>query len=258
MPSRNERAAGESVSRDPRVADLVRAGKIRVGLFPPQYTQDPATGELKGVWADIARAFAARLGVELVLAEHPTPFKMVDCLKAGVCDVGFLGFDPSRVAGVEGFSPPFIEVDYTYLVPADSSIRSATDADRPEVRIAVVRGHASTLTLSRIRKQAELVDVDTLDSAFNLLRTGRVDAWASIRPALPDYAARFPGSRVLQDRYGANLPAVVVAKGQAARLAYISEFIEEAKGSGLVQRAIEQAGARGIQVAPTESPDAKR
>jgi polar amino acid transport system substrate-binding protein len=243
---------------DSRVVDLVRAGTIRVGLFPPQYTKDPATGELKGVWADIARAFAARLGVELVLIEHPTPFKMVDCLKAGGCDVGFLGFDPSRAADVEGFSPPFIEVDYTYLVPADSSIRRAADADRPEVRIAVVRGHASTLTLSRIRKQADLVSVDTPDSAFDLLRTRRVDAWASMRPALLDYSARFPGSRVLQDRYGANLPAVVVAKGQAARLTYISEFIEEAKASGMVQRAIEQAGLRGIQVAPTGSPDAKK
>jgi len=51
---------------------------------------------------------------------------------------------------------------------------------------------------------------------------------------------------------------VVVAKGQAARLAYISEFIEEAKTSGMVQRAIEQAGLHGIQVAPTGSPDAKK
>jgi polar amino acid transport system substrate-binding protein len=242
---------------DPRVADLVRAGKIRVGLFPPQYTKDPASGVLKGVWADIARAFAARLAVELVLIEHPTPFKMVDCLRAGVCDVGFLGFDPSRAADVEGFSPPFIEVDYTYLVPPDSSIRSAADANRPAVRIAVVRGHASTLTLGRIRKLADLVSVDTPESAFDLFCTGRVDAWASIRPALLACSARFPGSLVLPDRYGANLAAAVVAKGQAARLAYISEFIEEAKASGMVQRAIAQAGSRGIQVAPTESPDAK-
>jgi ABC-type amino acid transport substrate-binding protein len=51
-------------SPDPRVADLVRAGKVRIALFPPQYTKDPATGELKGIWADIARAFAARIGVD--------------------------------------------------------------------------------------------------------------------------------------------------------------------------------------------------
>lgn len=37
-------------------------------------------------------------------------------------------------------------------------------------------------------------------------------------------------------------------KGEAGRLAYISEFIEEAKASGLVQRAIERAGLVGYQV----------
>jgi hypothetical protein len=34
------------------------------------------------------------------------------------------------------------------------------------------------------------------------------------------------------------------------RLAYISEFIEEAKATGLIQRAIEGAGLRGVRVAP--------
>ena len=37
-------------------------------------------------------------------------------------------------------------------------------------------------------------------------------------------------------------------KGQAERLAYVSTFIEEAKASGLVQRAVEHAGLRGVQV----------
>lgn len=243
---------------DPRVADLVRAGKVRVALFPPQYTKDPVTGELKGVWADVARALASHVGVELVLVEHPTPPRMVECLKAGACDVGSLGFDPARAADVEGFSPPFIEFDYTYLVPAGSSIRSIADADRPGIRIAVIHAHASTLTLMRIRKQAELVSVDTPDSAFELLRTGRVDAWASARPVLVDYSTQLPSSRVLDAGYGANRPALVVAKGQAARLAYISEFIEEIKASGFVQQAITRTGWGGVRVAPSQAPTPRK
>jgi polar amino acid transport system substrate-binding protein len=243
---------------DPRVADLVQAGKVRLALFPPQYTKDPVTGQLKGLYVEVARAFAARIGVELVLVEHPTPPKMVECLKAGACDVGSLGFDPARAGDVEGFSPPFIEFDYTYLVPAGSSIRNIADVDRPGVRIAVVHAHASTLTLTRLRKQAELVSADTPDTAFELLRTGRVDAWASARPVLVDYSAQLPGSRVLEARYGANRPALVVAKGQAARLAYISEFIEEIKASGYVQQAITRSGWRGVQVAPPANPPAQK
>src|SRR5215467_8612900 len=114
---------------DARVADLIRAGKVRIGLFPPQYTKDPVTGELKSVWVEIARALAARIGVQVVLLEHPTPPKVVECLKAGACDVIFLPFD-ARAANNGDFSSPFIQIEYTLLVPSGSSIRSVADADR--------------------------------------------------------------------------------------------------------------------------------
>jgi polar amino acid transport system substrate-binding protein len=234
---------------DPRVADLVHAGRMRVGLFPPQYVKDAANGALKGVWVEIARALASRVGVEIVVLEKPTPSEVVDALNAAVCDVASLGFDPSRVGRVGGFSPPFMRVDYTFMLPAGSPIRCIADADQRGVRIAAVRDHASTLALGRTLQRAEQVSVDTADVAFELLRSGRVDAWASIRPALLDYSSHFSGARVLDDHYGANLPALVVAKGQDARLAYVSEFIEDAKASGLVQQAIERAGQVGYGLA---------
>ena len=63
---------------------------------------------------------------------------------------------------------------------------------------------------------------------------------------------------MLEDRYGAQLLAMAVPKGQAGWLAYVSEFVEEAKASGLVQRAIEGAGRPGIQVTPARNPDARK
>ncbi len=57
-------------------------------------------------------------------------------------------------------------------------------------------------------------------------------------------------SRVLEDRFGVNLVSIVVAIGQVGRLAHVNEFVEEAKTSGLVQRTIERASLRGVQVAP--------
>ena len=47
---------------------------------------------------------------------------------------------------------------------------------------------------------------------------------------------------------------MVVRKGHPGRLAYMSEFVEEAKASGLVKRAVEHAGVRGIEVAPLREP----
>ena len=39
-------------------------------------------------------------------------------------------------------------------------------------------------------------------------------------------------------------------KGKAGHIAYVSDFIEEAKAAGLVKQTIDQANLRGLQVAP--------
>ena len=241
---------------DPRVADLVRAGKLRagVGVVAPHWAiKDPATGGLRGVAVDVARALAARLGVDLLPVEYPSPPKILDGLKDGAWDVGFLGIDPSRATVVD-FSPPYLQIDATYLVPAGSSIRSITDADQARVRIAVSSKSVEEIVLSRMLKRAELQGVDTVSTGFELLRAGKADVLAAPRPALLQFSTRLPGSLVLEDRFHATFGAMAVPKGQAGRLAYISEFVEEAKASGLVQRAIEHAEVRGVQVAPPGNP----
>jgi polar amino acid transport system substrate-binding protein len=178
----------------------------------------------------------------------------MECLNAGACDVAFMG--PER-AGKVDLSSPIVELDYTCLVPAGSPIHCMTDVDRPGVRLAAVRNHLSTVALSRILKHAELVTAETPDATFALLCSGNFDTMVQVRPALLDYSAKLPGSRVLEERYGVNLAAIVVAAGQTGgRLAYINEFVAEAKASGLIQRAIDCAGLRGVQVAPpgTQTP----
>jgi polar amino acid transport system substrate-binding protein len=234
---------------DPRVSDLVTSGKLRVGIFPPQYVKDTATGEPKSAWVEMARSLAGRIGVQLVLLEHPTPLKDIECLKAGLCDVIFLPLD-DRAANIGDFSSPYMQFEYTLMVPAGSPIRHFADADRAGTKIAAVRNHASTNTLMPLLKHAELVYAETPDPTFSLLREGRADVMASVRPTLLDYSAQLPGSRVLEDHYGANLNRIVILKGNAARLAYINEFVEQAKASGLVQKAIDRAGPRGLTVAP--------
>jgi polar amino acid transport system substrate-binding protein len=235
---------------DPRVADLVQAGKVRVGLFPSfVYTKNPATGELRGLAIEIAHALAARIGVEVLLVEHSGPPGIVECLKAGACDVALLGNTPARAAKVD-FSPPYLQGDFTYLVPAGSSVGRIADADQPGVRIAVVRNHAMDFALRGKLKQAEPAYAETPDAAFDLLRTGHVTVLAGIRPGLLTYSSQMPGSRVLEDRYGANVIGMAVRKGQTEWLGYVSEFIAESKASGLVQQAMKRTDTQGVTVVP--------
>jgi polar amino acid transport system substrate-binding protein len=246
-----------SRAADPRVADLVQAGKIRLAIFLPQYNKDPATGEIRGVGTgfvatELARALAARIGVELQILGYPTPLKAVEGLKARECDLALMGIEPSRVGEVD-FTPAVVQFDYTYLVPAGSAITSSKDADQPGIRIAVVRNHASTMTLTRIAKHAELIGADLPDEAFDLLRSGKAHLFAAPREVLMDYAGTLPGSRVLEDAYGVNNIGVAVTKGQAGRLAYFAEFMDEAKVSGLLRGAIEHGGIPTFRIAPRET-----
>jgi polar amino acid transport system substrate-binding protein len=237
---------------DTRVADLVRAGKIRVGLGlgnRASAVKDPATGEMHGVAPDLARALAARIGIELQAVEYPRPGAVFDGARSGAWDATFLVVDPDRIAEAE-VSAPYMQSDFTYLVPAGSSIRDVADADRPEIRIAVPRGDAVDLRLSRMLKQAELVRVDNQAAGADLLRSGKVSAYAAPRPALLVLSAELPGTHVLDDSFATVSWAAFVPKGNIERLAYVSEFVENAKTSGLVKQFIERENLRGITVAP--------
>ena len=241
--------AQQAGQADQRVADLVRAGKIRIGVFPSfQYSKDLVTGEQRGIAIGIARAVAARLGLsEVMTVEYPTPPQVIECIKTGGCDVGFMLIDPTRATEVD-FTPPFVRSDYTYLLPANSPMRAAADVDRPGIRIAAVRGHASTAALVRVIKQANPVYADTYESAIDLLRSGNADAFASIREMVLRYAPQLSGSRVLEDSYQSNLAGIAVPKGNVGRLAYISELLDDMKRSGSLQKVIDSANLRGIEI----------
>lgn len=243
--------AQQGAQTDRRVADLVQSGKLRIGVFPSfQYSKDVTTSKPKGLALGIAHAIAARMGIkDIVTIEHPTPPQVIACVKAGDCDVGFMLIDPARAKEVD-FTPAFVRSDFTYLVSAGSTLRSAADVDRPGIRIAVVRGHASTISLVRIIKQAQPVYADTYDPTFELLRSGQADAFASIREMLIQYSTQLPGSRVLEDNYQTNLAGIAVPKGKTDRLTYFSEALDEMKRSGSLKQLVEQNGLRGVEVVP--------
>ena len=215
--------------------------------------KDPASGEVRGPALDLARALAAKMGIGLQPVEYPRPGAVLEGARTNAWDVAFLVVDPARAAEAD-FSTPYMQSDLTYLVLAGSSIRKVADADQPGVRIAVPSGDASGIYLSRILKRAELVRTETLAAAFDLVRTGRADAHAAPRPLLLAESAQLPGSRVVEDHFAVIFYAALVPKGNAERLAYVSEFVEEAKATGLVKQTIERAGLRGVQVAPAGNP----
>jgi polar amino acid transport system substrate-binding protein len=240
-------------SADPRIEDLVQAGQIRIGVFPSfQYSINPATGEKRGLALAIARALSERLGLgKVVTIDYANPTGVIEGLRSDHCDLGFMLIDPARAAEVS-FTPAFVRSDFTYLLPPGSHLRSAADVDRPEIRIAAVRGHASTAALEGIVRQACVRRADTFDSAVELLRNGDVEAFASIREIVLQCSTQVPNSRVMDDGYQSNFAGIAVAKPHAGRLSYITEFLDDMKRSGAMQRLIEAADLRGVDVVQSD------
>ncbi|MGP0091192.1 MAG: transporter substrate-binding domain-containing protein [Xanthobacteraceae bacterium] len=189
-------------SSDPRVANFIKVGRVRAafGMNPVMAVKDPATGQLRGPALDLARALATRIGVELVSVEYPSPGLVLQGIETNAWDLTFLVIDRGRT-GIADFSPPYMQSDFTYLVPNGSPTNRVAGADRPQARIAVVRDDASDLLLTRLLKQAELVRADDINAAVDFLRAGQVQAVAAPRPVLFAESAKLGSVRVLDDGF---------------------------------------------------------
>ena len=144
-----------------------------------------------------------------------------------------------------------MEIEATYLVPAGSPLMGIEDVARAGVRIAVSGRSAYDLYLTRHLKQAELVRADGIDASYDLFVNDDLDALAGLRPRLIEDVEKLPGARVLNGRFTAVQQAIGTRRGNDAGLAFLKEFVEEAKASGLVARLIDRHGVTGrLTVAP--------
>jgi polar amino acid transport system substrate-binding protein len=233
-------------------ADLAPGGKLRAGVNYGNFilaTKDSASGQSRGVAVDLMTDLGQRLGVPVEIVAYDSVGAMVDAAKTGAWDIAFLGSEPAREREIS-FTAAYLEIEATYLVPAGSRLQSVADVDQAGVRIAAGARANYELFLSRTLQRAELVRAPSGDAAFGLLAKGSVDALAGLRQALIGLAGKLPGSRMLDGRFMAVQQSIGVPKGRDAGLAYLRDFVEDAKASGLVARAIERTGARGVSVAP--------
>ena len=233
-------------------AELASTGKLRVGLILSNevlVTKDPRTGELRGVTVYLGKALARRLDVPFEPVGYANPAALVKSFGANEWDIAFLAFDPARAQQVD-FSPPYMEVDNTYLVASPSKVSTVELADQPGVTIAVPERSAPDLFLTRHLKSATVMRVPGgPDAAIEALKSGRADAYAENAHNLSLYADLLPGARVLEGRYTVIQHAIATPKGKMAASGYVKSFVEEAKAEGTVAEAIRAGGLRRTRVA---------
>jgi polar amino acid transport system substrate-binding protein len=247
--------AGVSTAQTPEARQaLAPTGKLRVALQlanPLNVIQDSASGEMTGVAFDLGQELARRLGVPFESVFYPSVGVLLDSGKTGAWDVAFVSFSPARAEEWD-FTGLHLEVEFGYLIPAGSAISTMADVDQPGIRIAVQENSGPASFFSRTLPNAVFVRGSSNPGALEALQSGRADVMGSIKPVLFEMSEQLPGSRVLDGRPGIEPHAMVMPKGRELGMAYARQFIEDAKSEGLVQAAIERAGARGVIVAPPQ------
>jgi polar amino acid transport system substrate-binding protein len=231
--------------------ELTPTGKLRVGVNLGNFllVQRNADGGIRGIVPDLAQELARRLGVAAELRQYEKVGEVADGAKKGEWDVAFIGAEPQRAADID-FTEPYVEIEATYLVPAGSAIKSVDEVDRQGVRIAVAGRSAYHLWLERNVKHAELVIGDNIEGSYQRFVKEKLEALAGLKPRLLEDVAKLPGARILEGRFTSVQQAIGTPKGRPQGAAYLRQFAEDIKSSGLVARLIERHGARGLSVAP--------
>jgi polar amino acid transport system substrate-binding protein len=237
---------------DKAKAELAPTGVLRAGINLSNFllvTGCSANGDPEGVSPDMARAIADRLGVPVKYVSFKSPGELADQAGNNVWDIGNIGAEPQRAEKI-AFTAAYCEIEATYMVPAGSPITAIADVDKKGVRIAVSARSAYGLWLENNIKNATLVQVAGLDAAFDKFVEDKLDVLAGLRPGLLKDIEKLPGARILDGKFSAVQQAVGTARANSAGAKFLSDFVEEAKRSGLVARLIEKHKVKGLSVAP--------
>ena len=227
--------------------ELAPTGKLRAGmnLQNTLFTTKAPSGELQGVSVDVMHELGRRLGVPAEWVMYTTPGDVADDASSGHWDATILAIEASRASTIT-FSPPITEIVATYLVAPGSKLARIEDVDAPGVRIAVSEKAGYELFLSKNLKHAELVKIRGTTASFEAFRDRKLDAVASLKPFLIDWAPKYPGSRVLDGRFMTVNHGLGAPKGRAAADEYLQRFVKDLVASGFIARSIERHRVVGL------------
>lgn len=238
------------------LAELAPTGTLRAGINLSNFllvTGTAENGDPVGVSPDVAAEIARRLGVRVQYVTYPDPGALADAGDREEWDIGNIGAEPQRAQTI-AFSAAYCEIEATYLVPSQSSIRSIEEVDRPGIRIAAKGRAAYGLWLENNLKHAERVATPTIDDSFDAFVDQRLDALAGLRPRLLKDVTRLPGARILDGQFSAVQQSVGTPRDRAASAEWIAAVVEDLKASGFIADAIKRHNVMGLNVAPMAEP----
>ncbi|VTU36575.1 cystine transporter subunit [Variovorax sp. PBS-H4] len=214
---------------------------------------DPA-GQPVGVSIDMAGGLAEALGVGLKMTVFKAAAASVDAVTNQQCDIGFFAIDPVRGAGID-FTAAYVVIEGAYLVRNESRLKTHEEVDVPGHRVAVAKGSAYDLFLTREMKNATLVHTPFSSDVVNLFIEQNLDVAAGVKQQMEADALRVSGLRLLPGHFMLIQQAMGLPKGRPPEaLALLRRYVEMQKASGFVAASLARHGIEGAAVA-SSAPD---
>jgi polar amino acid transport system substrate-binding protein len=246
--------AGSAHANENVMKELVPTGKLRVGLvFAPSagtfFVIKESDGKPRGVTADLADALGQKLKVPVEYILFPNSGLATDATESGAVDVSFMPVDEERKNRV-AFGPTYVQGENTYMVTAVTGAKTVEDVDKPGMRVVGIANTTTIRAAGRTLTNTTITPVTSVSDAVAAMRDGKADAFALSRDTLPTYVKQVPGSHMVDGAFQKISVAIAVAKGKPAALAAVTEYLTEAKKSGLVRRVFDKHGLTDSPVAP--------
>jgi polar amino acid transport system substrate-binding protein len=223
--------------------------RVAINLGNPVLAQrNEVTGLLSGVSVALAYALADELDIAISVTPYDAAGKVFGALEQHAWDLAFLAIEPVRAEKIS-FTTPYVCIDGTYLVKTESRFQHASDLDTEGCRIAVGKGAAYDLFLSRTLKNAELTRAATSASAVDAFLALGLEAAAGVRQPLERFARTAAGVRVLQDNFTEIRQAMAVPKGRTVGAEYVQDFVNRCLRNGFVAKALNDSGEFDARVA---------
>ena len=211
---------------------------------------DTPTGAPYGVSVDIAHALGSFLGIPVEFAVFTSAAKSVEAVASGQADIGFFAVDPGRGEQIS-FTEAYLHIEGWYAVRQGSAIRHNSDVDGSGVRVAVSRGSAYDLFLSRELAQTEIVRAPNPQSVLPLFLESDLEVMAGVKQQLEADMRQQDDLRLLPERFMVIRQAMGMARRRGlAPYGVLVSFVEELKLSGFIVQALARHGIEGATVAP--------
>jgi len=226
---------------------LVPTGVLRVGVNMSNFLLVSGTsdnGDPDGVSPGMARALAAKLGVEVKLIPFKGPGDVADAASESIWDIANIAAEPERAKTIN-FSSAYCEIQASYLLPSGSTIQSVAEVDKPGNRIAAKGRAAYELWLNDNLKEATVVQADSHDAAYDVFVEQSLEALAGLRPKLKDQQKALPGSIILDESFTSVQQSIGCLPGKPEAASFIEAFVSESLSNGLVQSLIDQYQVTG-------------